>query len=800
MEIINRWRWFVLVGLIVYVQYSIPLHAQGQVEIRGRVFDKTHNEALPSCNVVLRNLTGELVRGTTTDTDGNYSLTVPGGTYILEASYIGYTSQHRTIQVSTVQPGGFDLSLEETAIPFEQLVITAGGRAEKLSESPANIKVLTAQEIRTRHEQTLFGLFKDVPGLDYYETGFGQQQISSRGHVNEFVTNMLMLIDYRKVRNPSLGHTFPRAADVVQEDIQRAEVMLGPNSAMYGSNAGYGVINLISKDPREHPGQIITLSGGNQDAVKFGGVGNLNVSDKFAAKVGVQYMSARDFPSHNILSLGPATIMDDPDFRVKYQVLNGSLYYYPDEVTRISYSTGFSSSDHLSLTSGGRFQVKGYKNWYHHIRARFDSFFGFGNAFFQAYLTRNSAGETFNLDQSALLTLQGVPKQTSIEMSRSVDESKSYDLEFQHSAVLATGHTITWGAQWTRFRPDTRGTLLDDGPGRPAIRVHEAGGYLNYEVDVTQRLRFTLIGRFDYNDTYDDKFSPKLGASYDAGGHVFRFTYNEAYESPNMVNGFLNIALAPIDIVYGTNRPTIGRGAVKGFTLVDSMGNVRGKVDAIKPTTSKTFEVGYKGTIEKAATIDLTLFIRQDKDFIYGLLPVTNPLVNTFVADAQGMPRNEVTLSYLNLGEARLKGVDLGVRYFVTQSVHLWGTFSYQEYDKFKNIPPAILPIYSNNLPKRRWKLGGLYADWWKPGTSVEVNVRHVDSFFFYHGAVAYLNGQVPDYTVVDASVEVPLEFISFATAKLGVNGKNIFDSKHIEFPSSPLLRRLISAQLSLNL
>jgi len=286
----------------------------------------------------------------------------------------------------------------------------------------------------------------------------------------------------------------------------------------------------------------------------------------------------------------------------------------------------------------------------------------------------------------------------------------------------------------------------------------------------------------------------------DADFAANRFTYNEAYESPNMVNGFLNIALAPIDIVFGTNRPTIGRGAVKGFTLVDSVGNVRGKVDAIKPTTSKSFEVGYKGTIEKAATIDLTVFIRQDKDFIYGLLPVTNPLLNTFVADAQGMPRNEVTLSYVNLGEARLKGVDLGVRYFVTQSVHLWGAFSFQEYDNFKNIPPPILPIYANNLPKRRWKLGALCSDWWKPGTSVEVNVRHVDSFFFYHGAVAYLNGEVPGYTVVDASVEIPLEFITFAAAKLGVNGKNIFDNTHIEFPSSPLLRRLISAQVSLNL
>ena len=107
--------------------------------------------------------------------------------------------------------------------------------------------------------------------------------------------------------------------------------------------------------------------------------------------------------------------------------------------------------------------------------------------------------------------------------------------------------------------------------------------------------------------------------------------------------------------------------------------------------------------------------------------------------------------------------------------------------------------IYANNLPKRKWKFGALYADWWKPGTSAELSARYVDAFYFYRGAIASLNGEVPSYVVFDASVQVPLSFVTFAETKLSVTAKNIFDNTHIEFPSSPVLRRLISAQLTWN-
>jgi outer membrane cobalamin receptor len=138
----------------------------------------------------------------------------------------------------------FDFFLQEAQ------VVSASRREQKKSDSPVAIDVITADEIAASGVHTLWDLLRFEVGMNVADSNSiegNPAQVNVRGLPSEFSQNMQVLIDGRSVVSPSNSGVFWRNLPVELDDIERIEIVRGPNAALYGANAGQGVINIITK-------------------------------------------------------------------------------------------------------------------------------------------------------------------------------------------------------------------------------------------------------------------------------------------------------------------------------------------------------------------------------------------------------------------------------------------------------------------------------------------------------------------------------------------------------------------------
>lgn len=145
----------------------------------------------------------------------------------------------------------FAQNVKSEEIHLDQMVISASGVEQKITDAPASITVITEKELRKKPYMTLLDAVRDVEGVDVGETSdkTGQGTISIRGMGADYT---LILIDGRRQNN--VGDLYPNNFGGNQfnhipplETIERIEVIRGPMSTLYGADALGGVINIITK-------------------------------------------------------------------------------------------------------------------------------------------------------------------------------------------------------------------------------------------------------------------------------------------------------------------------------------------------------------------------------------------------------------------------------------------------------------------------------------------------------------------------------------------------------------------------
>lgn len=162
-----------------------------------------------------------------------------------------------------------------TEVPVEKLmeieVYSPAKRAEKLSESPAAISVLTQEDIHRSGATSIPEALRLAPGLDVAQVDGEQWAISARGFNDVFANKLLVLQDGRSVYTPLFSGVFWNVQDPFLPDVDRIEVIRGPGASLWGANAVNGVINIITKSARDTQGVLATAGGGTIERA-FAGV------------------------------------------------------------------------------------------------------------------------------------------------------------------------------------------------------------------------------------------------------------------------------------------------------------------------------------------------------------------------------------------------------------------------------------------------------------------------------------------------------------------------------------------------
>lgn len=222
----------------------------------GRTTDKATGEPLPGASVVLLG-TGI---GTETDVDGEFSLTrLPPGVYTVSVSLLGFAPHvSKDVEVAANDTLRLSVGLSSTPIHMPAIVVSASKRARNVVDAPTSVSLIGSEEIQSDNSVTLNESLEYVPGVNMVG---GQVNIrGSSGYSRGTGSRVLMLIDGFPALSADNGEVKWDAIPIDQ--IARVEVIKGAGSALYGTGALGGIINVITRNPSTEPETHIRFLGG----------------------------------------------------------------------------------------------------------------------------------------------------------------------------------------------------------------------------------------------------------------------------------------------------------------------------------------------------------------------------------------------------------------------------------------------------------------------------------------------------------------------------------------------------------
>ncbi len=185
----------------------------------------------------------DLHRSTTTDSTGRYAITdVPAGTFTLTFQRIGFAPAVRRI-TSTGADVTTDITLRESALELTGVQVTASANATDALNSPQPTSVRSGDELRQSQSPTLGETLEGVAGVHSWSTGVGIGKPVIRGLTSNRV---LVLDDGQRLETAQWGDE--HSPNVETANAERIEVIRGPASVLYGSDALGGVVNVVQKD------------------------------------------------------------------------------------------------------------------------------------------------------------------------------------------------------------------------------------------------------------------------------------------------------------------------------------------------------------------------------------------------------------------------------------------------------------------------------------------------------------------------------------------------------------------------
>jgi iron complex outermembrane receptor protein len=254
----TAWNAWVLASMLWAV---VPASAQPSGQVTGSILDET---GLPLTGVTV-SVRGAADREAQTDEGGRFDLqTLPQGDYELTAALPGFAPARRTFRLGAGERATVSLTLSVSIL--EQTVVTAARTGETdVQATPMAISVLGAAELARGENHTVEHIVDLAPSVTFTQnTGFAQLTIRGIG------TNVVFTGSDPSSALYLDGVYLARPAMVLADflDLERVEVLRGPQGTLYGRNAVGGAINLITKPPSDDLQAEARLVAGSYDAFR----------------------------------------------------------------------------------------------------------------------------------------------------------------------------------------------------------------------------------------------------------------------------------------------------------------------------------------------------------------------------------------------------------------------------------------------------------------------------------------------------------------------------------------------------
>jgi outer membrane receptor protein involved in Fe transport len=658
---------------------------------------------------------------------------------------------------------------EEPPVYEEQVVVTASRVEQQLVNAPATVSVVTADVIASTPATNYAELFRSVPGVNLSQTSARDFNITMRGAASTLATSTLALLDGRSLYLDFFGFVAWDLLPVNPNELRQIEVIRGPASAVWGANAMNGVVNFISKTPRELDGNSATLQFGTFGRDIDGGqqLGN-------GTLFGLNATHARAVNERWAYKISAGGYTSDPFARPTGTIPNGTGTQYPNFTNsgttqpkldvrvdydqpeyKLVFAGGYSGTDGIFHTGIGPFDGDGVGVGYGSMR------YSRGGLKFNVFTNQ------LNGDALGLLAI-GTDGQPILFQFN----TKTYDVEAGNINTIGTRNVLSYGGN-VRFNSFDL-SIAPRGDSRT-----EVGFYVQDEIFMHDKVRLNLGARVDKFDNIEDPvFSPRatLILKPDAN-HALRVSYNKAFRSPSLINNFLETTIInQLDLAQ--INPAFAGLPGRAFAFpVNAIGN-----EDLTEESTQSYEVGYTGIIANRATISAAIYFTKNTDEIFftqtgryralapppnwvqtfspggtpvlpvtsilGILEVLPPACASPVAACTtgGLPSE---FSYRNLGSVKNKGFELGIDGAINEGFNVFANYSYQA------EPEPDFALSEINLPPtNRFNAGFNFSEGMFLGNA---SVSFVDDAFFQDVLDARFAGPTESYTQVNGAFGVKL-------------------------------------------
>ena len=408
---------------------------------------------------------------------------------------------------------GSNFSINDTIL-IKEVVITGTPVKVNRGNAPMSVSVLSRTQIAESDESALLPILSGrIPGLFVTErgvTGFGVSggaagQITIRGVGSSPTTGVLMLIDGHPQFMGIFGH--PLSDSYVASDVERVEVIRGPGSVLYGSNAMGGVINIITKKQNQE--------GVNGNARLMYGSFN---TQKYMASAGYKKNKFSVFGSINHDQTDGHR--DNSDFNITNGYLKTSY-----EISQNLYATadfslaGFKASDPGPDKPDG---VAGYK---------IDITRGYGAASLNNEFDKMSGSARFYYNFGEHDVTDGF---------HSTDQNIGFNL--YESFKFFKGNNLTFGVDYANYGGMAENLLAMQGKGMvfADTTVYELGLYGFVQQNFSEKITLNAGLRYSDHRTYGSEWIPSFGATWQIGKSTsWKAGASKGFRSPTMRELFL---------------------------------------------------------------------------------------------------------------------------------------------------------------------------------------------------------------------------------------------------------------------
>jgi len=180
---------------------------------------------------------------------------------------------------------------------FQEPVTTSvTGSPQRVADVPANMQIITADEIRRSGAYDLAGVLQNAAGVDFEQWTDDQAEISVRGYDQPYSQRVLVLINGRQVYADDYSFTPWSSLPVELGAIRQIEIVKGPASALFGFDAVAGVINIVTYNPLYDQINSASVSAGSQQLAQASAIATLPLGQAGALRISGGARSNQDFP------------------------------------------------------------------------------------------------------------------------------------------------------------------------------------------------------------------------------------------------------------------------------------------------------------------------------------------------------------------------------------------------------------------------------------------------------------------------------------------------------------------------